>query len=52
MQEYETKEITYGNAVLVINRPILNEADRKRRETNIQNTLRIVGKELTKKGAL
>ena len=49
---YETKEIKYGNEVLVVNRPILNEADRKRRETNIQNALRIVGKELAKKGAL
>jgi len=49
--EYETKEITYGRAVLVINRPVLTEEERTHRETNIKATLRIIGKEIVEKGA-
>ncbi len=49
--QYETKEVQFGNATLVINRPVLTEAERTHRETNIKTTLRIIGKELAEKGA-
>ena len=41
---YETKEITYGNIILSVNRPILTEEERKRRENNIKTALRIIGR--------
>jgi hypothetical protein len=44
--EYETKEVQYGNAIIVINRPVLTEAERTHRESNIKTTLRIIGKEM------
>ncbi len=42
--QYETKEITYGNIILSVNRPILTEEERKRRENNIKTALRIIGR--------
>ena len=32
---YETKEITYGNATIVIHRPKLTDEEQKKREKNI-----------------
>ena len=48
----EPKEIKYGNAIICIYAPVLNDEERKRREANLKNTLRIVGKEMYKKGML
>ena len=42
--QYETKEITYGNIILSVNRPILTEEERKHRENNIKTALRIIGR--------
>ncbi len=46
----EPKEIKYGNAIICVYVPVLKDETRKRREATIQNTLRMVGKEMYQKG--
>lgn len=42
----QTKEYKIGNAIICVYAPELTEEERKKRERNIINTLRIVGKEI------
>lgn len=46
----QTKEVTYGNAIICVYVPELTKEERKHRETNVKTVLRIIGKELAEKG--
>ena len=43
---YRTKVIQVGNATIEINRPILTDAERIKRENQVKDALRGFGKEL------
>lgn len=47
-----TKEIRHNNAIIRISRPTLTDAERQKREANLERALQIVGKELVQKGVI
>ena len=44
------KEYKYGNATIVVYRPILADDERQKRERQIQTALNLFGKEMVKAG--
>ena len=50
MEQYHTNTYRYGNATVVVHRPVLDEKERRRRETAIKTALAAFGKAAIRAG--